>query len=343
MPKYIYLSLIIGLISCTEKVKESALNPTNSIIELSEKKITLEKDSITIDIIGVVDGHNVDDFLLLRSLEFRNSFLIYRNDDFKYCGKIFDYGQGPKEYLNLSTQAQYFIDSKDDIYLWTSDATQGKLRLTNLSSYLKDSTIHYEKEYKLPSGLFNIYYINDSLIIGDFFNGTNSHYVSYNLHNRKIDLLFKFFKDDLTSNDITSTSSAATLKPDDSMVAYAMLFYNQIIISSLDGSTVHSFSIGEPVQSETVIQNKNSYDYFSQIISTNNQIWTLYQGVYAEQRESIDYCSTVLVFDWEGHLLYEFDMGKNLSTFFFNKDKKVLFGLGVDEILYQYNIENFIE
>jgi len=345
----IFLFILVPLGSCTTNTKSSHnegsfLTVENKVIDLPEPS-GLEGKKLELKVMGLINGFCVDSLFLFTSLESLNSYKIYNNKTFAYCGDLFSEGSGPNEYLNLSSTGQYEC-TQDGIKLWVSDNTIQKIRKINITKSLKQKKVVQEKEYSYRGSLYNPFSINDSSFITTFYSWKNFSFSTYNPVSKvKIDK-FDFFNQSLMQKDIFCISGIPALKPDKTKFAYAMIYLNQVLITSIDGAKKFSVSIGSP-QLKSDIDEANEGDKiknFSAIAADNSHIWLLYQG---EKRRNLEHTifkaprSKIVVLDWNGNLLHYFILETNLSTIFMDSNKEILYGIDHNESLFKYDISKY--
>lgn len=331
----IFLSIALLFMGCAKK--SSFPDIENREVELPPINNTaLKFQKLDIQAMGLLYGYCVDSLFLLKTKEYRNSFRVFNVKTEEDYGTLFTGGDGPLEYTNLATQGQY-IAMPDSIMLWTRDNGKRKLRLANVTRSLEGKTTVIDKEYPLKVSLYNIYTINDTSFVGNTFDGLKWSFVRLNPVTEQITPLFDF----LEFRDISFSSCNSTLKKDISRIAYAPFFFNQIFIFSPDGSTRFSVSLGNPTSFEDI--EKKTFNerplYFSNITSSEDQIWVLYEDFDPDIPESADANSKIIVMDWDGNPLYLFDTGKKLNTIFNSPDKNVMYAIDKDENIYKMRIE----
>jgi len=334
--------LIALLTSCKESKEESFLTVTNRIIQLNEASV-LKGKRVDLEIMGLCDGFCADSLFLFKSLETRNGIKLYNCNTLEFCGELFKIGKGPGEYINLVTNGQY-ENTSEGIKLWVSDNHLRRIRKINLTRSLQEKKVIMELEYSYRGDFFSPYYINDTCIVTEFYIGNNMSFCAFNPVNQKRTDFFNFFNQDLKGDDLFYVSGNSGIKPDKSKIAYAMIYLNQVLITSMDGKDRFSVSIGPPVSKDKVdrTSRRNKVEYFTSVAVTNNQIWLLYQG---STRSDIELSNTkepsqIMVLDWEGNLLHYFRLQKRLIKIFIDQTKSFLYGIDNEENIIRYNIKD---
>ena len=331
MKKYILAitCFCILFVSCTSQSSFKEIK--NREIELPPVSSELQMKELDIHPIGLVHGCSVDSLFLLKTLEYKNSYRVFNVETCEDYGTIFHTGEGPNEFINLTTQGQYYT-TPDSIMLRVCDNGKKKIRLINLTPTLATGETAISKEYPLKTTLFNFYAINDSSFVGNSFDGLKWFMANYQASGNMTPIF-----DLLETKDISFASGNATAKKDLSKFAFAPFFFNQILFYSPDGTNRFSVSLGEPVSFEEL--QKKAYGerlhYFSNITSSEDHVWVLFNDPENPEPGSN---SKIIVMDWDGNPLYLFDTGKQLRSIFSDFQKGTFYGVDVDEKLYKMTI-----
>ena len=334
MKKYIlaFACFCILFVGCTSQSSFKEIE--NREIELPPVSSGLQLEELDIHPIGLIHGCCVDSLFLLKTLEYRNSYRVFNVETCEDYGTIFSTGEGPNEFINISTQGQYYT-TPDSIMLWVCDNVKKKIRLINLTQTLATGKTAISKEYPLKTTLFNFYAVNDSSFAGSSFDGLKWFMANYQADSGKITPIFGL----LETKDISFASGNAAAKKDLSKFAFAPFFFNQILFYSPDGADRFSVSLGDPVSFE-VLQKKAYEDrlsYFSNIASSEDQIWVWFND--PENNSEPGSNSKIIVMDWDGNPLYLFDTGKQLRSIFSDFQKGTFYGVDADEKLYKMTID----
>ncbi len=332
MKRTVFICLIaLFFIGCTKK--SSFRNIENRIVELPPINNTgLKLEKLDIQAMGLVYGHCVDSLFLLKTLEYKNSYRVFNVETCEDYGTIFHTGEGPNEFINLTTQGQYYT-TPDSIMLRVCDNGKKKIRLINLTQTLATGETAISKEYPLKTTLFNFYAINDSSFVGNSFDGLKWFMANYQASGNMTPIF-----DLLETKDISFASGNATAKKDLSKFAFAPFFFNQILFYSPDGTNRFSVSLGEPVSFEEL--QKKAYGerlhYFSNITSSEDHVWVLFNDPENPEPGSN---SKIIVMDWDGNPLYLFDTGKKLNTIFNDSGQNAMYAIDNEENIYRLHIE----
>lgn len=350
----LFIFVIISFIFCfcaskSEKSKsEGSSFLVKNIIITPNKPIILKGSKVNLEIIGLWNAYSVDSLFLFQTSEFPNSFLVYDATNFKFKGRIFKNGQGPNEFLSLDYFNQ--IEKQNtNISLWVLDHAFKKLRLVDLGNSLITKKTITRKEYSYHAELNNMYLINDTICICTNLIGPNLEFGYLNIVNSGFKSLFRILNFEVNKTiDIKYTSSCSTIKPDKTKFALSMGYFNQILIANTNGVDKFTISIGKPQSLSKVIENDKSQTQKTQFgvsCSTNNQIWTIYNNLIEKDfYSSATKCySKILVLDWKGNPEYTLQTPQKLKSIFFNKNKDVLYGIDINEMIYKYQIKDFIK
>lgn len=333
MKKYIliYICHCILFAGCTSESSFKEIK--NREIELPPVSSELQMKELDIHPIGLVHGCSVDSLFLLKTLEYKNSYRVFNVETCEDYGTIFHTGEGPNEFINLTTQGQYYT-TPDSIMLRVCDNGKKKIRLINLTQTLAKGEAVITKEYSTKTNLYNIFAVNDTSFVGNTFDGIKWSYAKFNPVTEQITPIF----DLLEFKDITFASGNTTAKKDMSLMAHAPFFFNQILFYSHDGANKFSVSLGKPVLFEDLKTKDygNRLQYFSNIASSEEHVWILFKDPENSEPGSN---SKIIVMDWDGNPLYLFDTGKQLRSIFSDFQKGTFYSIDVDEKLYKMTID----
>ena len=344
--------LVVLISSCNSSTKNRITND-KSLFILNNKEIQIDQikqlNEIknNTEIIGLWNGYIVDSLILFQSSEFINSYLIYDSKTMKYKGRILKNGQGPNEFLALDYFNQY-INSDNEISIWVMDHALHKIRLVDIYASINSKSTVINKEFDFKGELNNMYLVNDSLRVCTNMNGDNFEFANLNVFNQEYTPLFKIIDVALHTINPMLISSGSTIKADRTKFVLSMAFFNQIMITDVEGKSKFTISIGKPKTVAEVIEdfdNEKLKYQFGGAISTNTQIWIIYNDMTLKDfnQSTSNLKSKVLVFDWEGNLLHTFATKQKLKSIYFNQNKTILYGIDTSEAIYQYNISDYIQ
>lgn len=335
--KKIAVCLLAGilLVGCAQKTSFKEI--PNRKVDLPAESSDLRFEKLDIQALGLIYGYCVDSLFLLKTREFENSYRVFGVEMGQDYGTILSGGEGPLEYLNVSTQGQY-VSTPDSIMLWTTDNIKRKARLLNLTRTLEEKSTVIDQEYSFKKSLYNSYAINDTSFVGYTFDGLTWSFARWNPQSGQVAPLFDLLDD---FRDISFLSAGSGLKYDKSRIVLAPFFFNQVFFFSPDGEERFSVSLGNPVSFEE-LKNKQYHErvlYFSNVAVTPEQVWILYDGCDATVSPEDRPNSRIIVMDWEGNPLYLFDTGKRLNSMFSDSSKDTIYAIDEEENLYRLHID----
>lgn len=337
MRKIVLFALLTALCaSCSRN--QSFMTPENTIVELPKDRLNLTYTSSG-EIMGLWSARSVDSLLLLRVEWHDNSLIVANSSTMQIYDTILHQGRGPGEYNNLALQGQYY--KKDgDIVIWTRDNDLKLIRSINLTQTLQQEQPVVVDEYRFSGKFYNIYNIGGKDLAGDFYdeNKEQFYFSRYDAQSGKFNHYFPFFT--RFTRDISIGSCNATLKPDASRMAFAMIFLNQILFTSTDGKNAFTVSVGTPIKEDAVfgIPMDKRREYFKPLTSNDKQVWVLSNN-HDDPKSDL-----LLVFDWDGNLLYSFELGTRLRTIFFDAlDNKKLYGIDYNENIVSFDVGEYVE
>lgn len=349
----LFAIIVLIIYGCnSNKKRETKIDHKNSIlvenkvIKLPEsKKIKYKK--LNVEIIGLWHGISVDTFYFFRTTEYKTSLSIYNSNNWKYMGRIFEKGEGPKSFLSLSTTDEFFY-LNNELFNWVYDRDTKKIRLVNITKSIATNTTVIDKEFNYKDELKNLCFIDDSTIICNRYKPTNFEIGYLHLHDMSFEPYFDVLNEKKQPFDMSLVSSNAVIKPDKTKFALAMICFNQLLITDVRGNHRFTISIGEPLSLNylmSLIGDDKIKDQFGVICSTDKQIWVIYKDMTPREFRSdeCDIKSKILVFDWDGNILFNIQTEQKLNSMILDRKKGVLLGLDINEGIYEYDIHNYIQ
>jgi len=257
-----------------------------------------------------------------------------------FWGKIFDAGQGPADFLRPSTTGVY-EKTPEGITMWVSDNSLRRLRNINFTQSLQQKKTIIETDYSYNQSYYNLSPVKENEFLSTFYDGLNLNLITYKPLEKKTENHFKFFKNNL--EEVFYISGNFSLKPDKTKMAYSLIFFNQIVISSIDGREKFAVSVGAPISKEKIAHTGRAdrTEYFSMIATSDNLIWLLYHAKTALELRKDNVSSKLLVFDWDGNSKYLFDTGVHLVSIFLDSQHQFLYGIDKEEHLWKYDIRQY--
>ena len=345
--KNIYIILICCL-SC------NAPNPfegKHKIVGDFPKHLYLEAEELAIDAMGIVDIKIVDT-ILIALLKHPDILLsAYSLSELQPLGNLLKKGQGPNEFLSVSTPIQFISDSCG-VKVWVEDTQTYCFFLLNITRTIEMNQPIIEKRYDLKKFYFtkNWIYVEDSLFFGVNMAMDNLELIGYNIIKDKVVLRDRLFK--TTPNAAGCDHiwwAGTTTKPDLSKIALTLTFLNQIQIISLKDSTDRfSFSTSKkPVSFEHIITNAPSdlVAYFRDIRVTDQLIFASYSDLpLKDQLDPTKATKTMIhVFDWNGNPKALLEIPNYTPYFDIDAKGGYLYCLSEEEKIYRYNISEILD
>ena len=142
---------VLLLSGCAQKTSFKEI--PNRKVDLPAESSDLRFEKLDIQALGLIYGYCVDSLFLLKTREFENSYRVFGVETGQDYGTILSGGEGPLEYLNVSTQGQY-VSTPDSIMLWTADNIKRKARLLNLTRTLEEKSTVIDQEYSFKKSLY---------------------------------------------------------------------------------------------------------------------------------------------------------------------------------------------
>lgn len=347
--KYYYILVIIIIQSVSGCTKNSKTNDPVLTVFNKHINLTSNKSKINSDEIGeLVDLQIFDSVLLWNEMFSPKIYKLFNIKTGKLMAQSIRKGRGPNEQSLPNLLTQY-----DQNTVSTYSRTKKELIFLNLKDIL-NGDIKFEKTVKVNSNAFQVYPINDTLLIstGIFENGQ---YSIFNISSQKTSAFLKYppLKNDV--NEKTKGfifQNEISLKPDKKK--FVSVYSSQSIIeicSIQDGSIkrehLTTYEIPEVIlKNGSPVYPKDSKFAFHSVSSNNEHIHLIYSGrSYADHGEYRYGGNNLLVYDWNAKPILRYKLDRYLLRATIDYASMILYGYtihpntGNPEIV-TYNLSN---
>lgn len=341
---------IITIILCTISIiacKERTIF-TNEPIQISHfpKTITPSAEKIDIEIIGINNLYIVDTILLGFKVKGEDGFFTcYSLPNFKFLGNYISAGRGADEFLTLTYNKQFAIDSSN-AKIWISSHLTREVSEINLTSSIKEQKVVFEKRFFLDSITDSYWFnINDS-IFATYPSTDNLYYTVYNLKQQQLITQKNIFTKDIKF-DASIYDIIGTISPDKTKMALAMFNMNHIIIHSTNGDEIIPLTIYHTSNTPHEISQQDFMDrkiFYSDIRTVDKFIFALYINHSTKEIREANKSVEIHVFDWNGEPIYKIIIPNYIRFFDIDQNNGYIYGLNpYDEEIYKYDIRNYLK
>jgi len=278
----------------------------------------------------------INDILVIADNSDENSMVLYDYKNSQLIGSILKRGQGPNEVLTpllLETTSESSVVS-------VFQRQTGKYTEYQIDDLLKNNVeptkaLQFENTDRLIRCRDG--YISE----GEYENGSiNLLDISGNyLHTENI---YPHYINELqdTSNKYICGQGVIGYNKKDNIFVFASFFTGEICFYSLEGNLFNlikkdDYSINSSLKNrvksnpQNVSIQQNDVEYFSDICSSERNIYVLYSGVSMKNKRSVDY-SHILKYSSKGELLGSYKTDMKITNFCVESDKKI-YAIGISK------------
>lgn len=274
--------------------------------------------------IGLFDIKKAGKYIITTKRKQDYFFTIF-SSDYNKITDICSRGNGPNEFLAPIYLGQYEI-ANEETKIWILDRVKKRFVLINIDKTIADNSLVIDKQYDLSliaeMDTRNLFYINDSLLIGSS-DYEECKVLLYNLNNNKTTLLENLleFPKRIMESTFYLSQNCMALKPD--KAAFVSAFYSmpEIDLYKISGERYSTIFYKELLMPKQII-NKDpgiSRSYFKDIYTTDNHFYLL--STESKTEEEHDYY--VLVFDWNGKAIAKLRISASDSFFIDDETRKI--------------------
>ncbi|MDR2286607.1 MAG: TolB-like 6-bladed beta-propeller domain-containing protein, partial [Prevotellaceae bacterium] len=350
MKKVIFIFFVLLVFSCKEK--EKIFNGDIVIISSPAEGIPLSGDELKLD--GIyTEALGVYDSLIYFSSGLFGDYMTYvfNTKTGKHISSVARHGQGPDEFVALTSADQHYVDSSS-ICEWSYYDYNKKecllIDMANNSIKKRFSISKLKNERAFPFG--RVFILSDSLLLafnqGDdiydegilappsyqIFNYlTNEEVAKYEIYNS-----FRYNK---RLEPVLCLYSQDRMKPDRTKVAMGLHYLRQINIMDIETGKVTGYRVENTPDFDILTEN-SAFEYVSYYL------WTCVDDDYIfALLSNNDKTSTVIdVFDWNGNFRKELVLDKgiiNSSSIGIDPVNKYLYIITEgeeEEVVYRYDV-----
>lgn len=332
----------LTIIACKDK---SIFENESLMVSQFAKTINLPAEKINMEIIGINNLYIVDSILLGFKARGDNGFFTcYSLPQFKFLGNYVSAGRGADEFLTLTYNKQFTLNSSN-INIWISSHLTREVSEINLTSTIEEQKVIFGKRFILDTISESYWFnINDSLF-ANYPTTDNLYYTIYNLKEQKIlkqkNIFRKGIKFDPSVYDIIGAISS-----DKTKMALAMMNMNHIIIHSTDGDSIIPLTIFNHSNTPHEISQQDYMDrkiYYSDIRSTDEFIFALYINRSTKEIRESNKGVEIHVFHWNGKPAFRIIIPNYIRFFDIDQKNGYIYGLSpYDEEIFRYNINSIL-
>ena len=268
----------------------------------------------------------VDDTVLVVSDQIKDSgqyrFKAYSLNTFKYLGSFIRNGRGPGEMIDprlLGGNPPRACVGVDDI---------SQAYIVDVEKSIESGHTAIVRKYDLPSN--NLLWIpmpDDGQFVMMLENKkTVFHAIK---SDGTISQTFDLYKQARGEQYLTHLSSIMTNDGCSGNVAEFMLLFPQFNIMDTESGQVRSFAVDAAYRKWKAVLNKriwkDNIDYYTGVTSTQDYIFATYKGVPISSTYNKDQGTSIHIFDWNGHFLYDINVTENIDNMAFDNHTGYLY------------------
>lgn len=342
--KFLYLIILLSctLSSCKRTVPNSPVDLFSITHKLSELKSNISDDSI-----GVIEGMQCDDsILLIFDYHLGKSFTLFNSRQEKYIGRFGLIGQGPGE-IPLGCNGN-IAKRKFDIFY---DQT-GLIAAYNIDSLILniDAKPEVLMKYRIPEALFSkVIAVNDTLFLGAGTYKSKYQFVLFDRNSKVLDYGVEIFNsqdDDNMYHKYLSNQGSLAKSPIRNQYVYSINNSSNIdfinITSDNQIELVKSIRLKNPQYKvitkgglHAVIPDENNGIGYIDLAVSDQYVYALYTDhtIVDKKTDKSNAISSnlVLVFDWEGNPVKSYVLSKAVYFIALDECSNKLYGATIKE------------
>ena len=140
---------------------------------------------------------------------------------------------------------------------------------------------------------------------------------------------FDLYKQARGEQYLTHLSSIMTNDGCSGNVAEFMLLFPQFNIMDTESGQVRSFAVDAAYRKWKTVLNKriwkDNIEYYTGLTSTQDYIFATYKGVPISSTNAKDQGTSIHIFDWNGHFLYDINVTENIDNMAFDNHTGYLY------------------
>ena len=242
-------------------------------------------------------------------------FKAYSINTFNYLGAFIRKGRGPGEMIDPRLTGSNSQTPGINLY------DMGKAYIVDVNESLESGQTSIIREYDLPSTVLEWMPLPDEEQFVMLFE--DNEFV-FNLieNNGAISQTFSLFKQADGKQYVTHLSNILANDGCSGKVAGFMLLFPQFCIMDTESGQVLSFAVDPAYKKwESILYKriwKDNIDYYTGVTSTQDYIFATYKGVPISSTYDKDQGTSIHIFDWNGHFLYDIDVTENIDNMAFD-------------------------
>ena len=262
----------------------------------------------------------------------------------KPLGSFCHRGQGPDDFINTHISRPHISDAGDTC-LWINDVTGQALKRLNISLSRREGHTKVDSVAPTAFGAINALIAGDMLVFEMMDND------AYKLRYRNLAELTDTLHTEQMyihpSSDFYAYTGNPDVSPDGKHLAIGMSYFNQINIIDLPGMERRAVSIGNLKKYDNCYNSAERMPEFYVYGSTtcgNNDIYAIYYGMaegdIAPETEQQPVGTTIHVITFDGTVRKILAAPEQLQSISFDEDTATLYGIGTDERIYKYDLND---
>lgn len=346
------LMLACFVSSCVEKFSQSGIE--KMLINQSPQSLSLPLDTLPIDLLAPTDLVAVDTFLLVLQHHEEKIIHVYSAHSYECLGSFLRRGGGPNEVQAFGIINQSFME--DGLPKILIQSYPNYLGVLNIRRSLDEGETVYDRVYKFETDnarrLFMasdaVYLLSNTQLLmmkEPLRSGITEHAnFSFDFYDYEADELFRpnLLYEDFPLMDAFLKESAPALKPDGTKMALFYRFFDMVSIVDLQTGVVKQVvtDLGKYGVSRVMDVDTRKL-YYKAGECSDSYLFGLYMNGFpvteVDSPES-SWTSVLRLFDWDGQLRYESDLGAKIRLIAVDDKQQYLYGVTEDDAIVRYDL-----
>lgn len=349
---WLALALVCLVISCDKNPTLSSI--TKKVINQSPQFVSLPSDTLPINLLFPTDLLSIDTFLLVMQHHEENIIQVYSSRSYKFLGSFLRKGNGPNEVLTFGLVNQWFTENGMPKILIQSYPNY--LGVLDIHRSLDEKTAVFDRKYEFEGenarkefiASHSVYLLTPTQLlmtkdpIRSGIKENNNFF--FNFYDYEADKLFQpsLVYEDFPLMDSFLKASTRALKPDRTKMALFYEFFDMVSIVDLQTGNIRQIvsDLGKYNVSR-VIDTDTRRIYYKGGKCSNEYLFGLYKnGIPVTDSESQETSQTSIlrVFNWDGVLQYEADLGTKIRLISIDSQQQFLYGVTENDLIIRYDL-----
>lgn len=287
--------------------------PENSVVvtdfPVSEK---LKGDTVNYfdSELGILDIKDAGKYWLCRSHRTDYHYAVFSKSGLEKVAELCVNGRGPGEFIAPAYFSQYGIED-GDLKIWILERALSEFVKIDVDKSIREDSVFVEEKYPLASltrsSFRDLFYCGDNLFMGTSDDGECLHVLLdwKKGEVKNVEPVLKF----PNHFDVHSISQSVSAKhPSKPLMVSAFYNFPQIDFVNGDGKIYKTVFYKEMIKPVQVTDSQEDELFFSDVCGSARYVYVLFNRESAVEENINPDLSKILVFDWEGKPVREYDI-----------------------------------